>query len=402
VITDHHSRTDSHSHSPNITHVNALNSFTMASESSNNVTDSSTTSTSTANLHVSKHAVPPATPTVNNATSANTSTTTTKFPERIAKPTGKAKTQALAAKGNQKRGHQDSDEEDDEDTDPVNLVGEPAMDEDLPDADTQLGLNDNMDPSEISLHHIYNLLRDNFTEQRLHIQRLETQVSTLQTQHNSDLTSLHNVHQQTTKALRDQIGQLTTTVGKLTARLDKFQTAHIRTTPTIQQPTPPSNNTTCKPKTNSTTNNTPSTSNTSKKPTNNTSPSNAKRPNNTATTTAPNTDSSEWHTVEPKKPTFKPRFPIAEQKVVCQLGPDSPLDRTPEGAADYLKRANNAIHELTKEPGMSFNRAYITEKDNLVFQTSIHTRGTDFQPYFEHLKNEFKELYITSIDGETC
>jgi hypothetical protein len=31
---------------------------------------------------------------------------------------------------------------------------EPAMDEDLPDADTQLGLNDNMDPSEISLHHV--------------------------------------------------------------------------------------------------------------------------------------------------------------------------------------------------------------------------------------------------------
>jgi hypothetical protein len=79
-----------------------------------------------------------------------------------------------------------------------------------------------MDPSEISLHHIYNLLRDSFTDQRLHIQRLETQISTLQIQHNSDLTSLHNVHQQTTKALRDQIGQLTTTVGKLTARLDKF------------------------------------------------------------------------------------------------------------------------------------------------------------------------------------
>jgi hypothetical protein len=50
---------------------------------------------------------------------------------------------------------------------------------------------------------------------------------------------------------------------------------------------------------------------------------------------------------------------------------------------------------------MNFSRAYITEKNNLVFQTSIYTRGMDFQPYFEHLKNEFKELLITSIDGET-
>jgi hypothetical protein len=156
-----------------------------------------------------------------------------KFPERIAKPSGRAKTQAIPAKSIQKRGHQDSDEEDEDDFDPVNLVGHSEINEELPDAGNHLGLEAILDPSEITLHHIYNLLRDNFTDQRLQIQRLENQISSLQAQHNSDLATLHNVHQQTTKALCNQIGQLTTTVGKLTARLDKIQTSFIPPTPTV-------------------------------------------------------------------------------------------------------------------------------------------------------------------------
>jgi hypothetical protein len=142
-----------------------MNPFIMASESSNTFTNSATTSTSTTNLHVSKHAVPPAAPTVNNDVPTNTSTTTTNFPKHIAKPTGKAKTQALTAKGNQEHGNQDFHEEDEEDTDPVNFVGEPAMDEDLTTADTHLGFNNNMDPSKISPHQSYNLLPDEFSDQ---------------------------------------------------------------------------------------------------------------------------------------------------------------------------------------------------------------------------------------------
>jgi hypothetical protein len=330
-------------------------------------------------------------------------TTATKIPERIAKPSGRAKTQAIPARPTQKRGLQDSDEEDEEeDLDPVMLLGQADIDEDLPDAGTQLelGPNEPLETHEINLPHIYNILRDNFTDQRLQIQRLENQISSLQTQHSSDLANLNSVHQQTTKALRDQIGQLTTTVGKLTARLDKIQAFSLRPTPTIQ-PAPPRDATTVNPKINTTINKTPHTANTQSKPSNNTNASTTNRTTSTKNQTTHPTDSSEWKTVEPKKTTFKPRYPIAEQKVVCQLGPDSPLDKSPEGTADYIKRANKIINNLTKEPGMNFGRAYITEKNNLVFQTSIHTRGMDFQPYFEHLKNEFKELFITSIDGET-
>jgi hypothetical protein len=153
---------------------------------------------------------------------------------------------------------------------------------------------------------------------------------------------------------------LTTTVGKLTAQLDQIQTSFIRPSPTVQ-PIPPQNGPTVNSKVNTTANNVPATTNTSKKPTNNMTTTTSNRTNNTTATTTPDSDSSGWQKVEPKKHTVKPRYPIAEQKVVCQLGPDSPLDKSPEGTADYLKRANKAINNLTKEPGVTPGPATVSE-----------------------------------------
>jgi hypothetical protein len=66
------------------------------------------------------------------------------------------------------------------------------------------------------------------------------------------------------------------------------------------------------------------------------------------------------------------------------------------------QRAETALKTNRKENHghLSFARAYFTDRQNLVFETSLTSRGKDFEPFFGTLKEAFPELNIANISGE--
>lgn len=68
-----------------------------------------------------------------------------------------------------------------------------------------------------------------------------------------------------------------------------------------------------------------------------------------------------------------------------------------------MQIANKAVREYQKSLDYCFVRCHVTQKQNLVFQTSGKTQGSDYLPYLDAIKtcleNEAK-LNVTAIDGE--
>lgn len=71
-------------------------------------------------------------------------------------------------------------------------------------------------------------------------------------------------------------------------------------------------------------------------------------------------------------------------------------------ATECLNLANHTLREHTKLHTINFYGAYLTGRDNLVFETSLTTRGTDYEPYFPVLKQALGiHMTISRMDGET-
>lgn len=70
-------------------------------------------------------------------------------------------------------------------------------------------------------------------------------------------------------------------------------------------------------------------------------------------------------------------FPGAGQKVMDQLKKNVTSTDT-----QCLTITNKILCQYTDLPTVNFTRAYLTNKDNLVFDTSLATIGTKYEPYF--------------------
>jgi hypothetical protein len=104
-----------------------------------------------------------------------------------------------------------------------------------------------------------------------------------------------------------------------------------------------------------------------------------------------------------KEKLLKPQYDPNDQRVILQIHPDTPPATDVQSTWRYLRLANKAVRHYQQELDYCFVRCHATQKNNLVLQTSLKTRGTDYQPYLEAIKNAFEEeekLKVTSIDGE--
>ena len=101
----------------------------------------------------------------------------------------------------------------------------------------------------------------------------------------------------------------------------------------------------------------------------------------------------------PLKPLYNPN----DQKVVVQLHPVTPPQKSVQAIWKYLQTANRAVREYQKNLDYCFIRSCATMKQNLVFQTSTKAQGSDYMPCLEAIKSRLEEegkLRITVIDGE--
>ena len=65
--------------------------------------------------------------------------------------------------------------------------------------------------------------------------------------------------------------------------------------------------------------------------------------------------------------------------------------------------ANRAVREYQKGPDYCFVQCHVTQKQNLVLQTSTKTKGTDYLPNLDAIKAKIEQeakLQVTSIEGE--
>lgn len=79
-----------------------------------------------------------------------------------------------------------------------------------------------------------------------------------------------------------------------------------------------------------------------------------------------------------KLPTLK--LPAAEQKVLVQLEKKSTITVT-----QFLTIANEVLRQYTDLTAINFITTYLTKWENLVFDTSVETEGTEYEPYFPAL-----------------
>jgi hypothetical protein len=91
------------------------------------------------------------------------------------------------------------------------------------------------------------------------------------------------------------------------------------------------------------------------------------------------------------------RYSRAEQKVIVLLRQPPP---TSLSALACWERAEAVLKATRKEARLRFSRAYFTRNQNLVLETSLSSRGRDFEPFFEALCDAFPELDIANISSE--
>lgn len=70
-------------------------------------------------------------------------------------------------------------------------------------------------------------------------------------------------------------------------------------------------------------------------------------------------------------------FPVAEQKVILQLESKPTITTT-----QCLTLPNKVLRQHTNLLKINFACTNLTERNNLVFNTSLAIRGTDYEPYF--------------------
>lgn len=74
-------------------------------------------------------------------------------------------------------------------------------------------------------------------------------------------------------------------------------------------------------------------------------------------------------------------FPLAEQNAILYLETKPTITTT-----QCLTKANEVLRQYTDLLSYNFAQSYLTQSNNLVFDTSLVTRGTDYKPYFLALK----------------
>jgi hypothetical protein len=83
--------------------------------------------------------------------------------------------------------------------------------------------------------------------------------------------------------------------------------------------------------------------------------------------------------------------------VIFHLAASPPPDDTVDAA---LNRTNSILQSLESPNHLHFVRAYLTKNSNLVFKTSIKSRGTDYSQYFTTFQQEFTGYEISNISDE--
>lgn len=90
------------------------------------------------------------------------------------------------------------------------------------------------------------------------------------------------------------------------------------------------------------------------------------------------------------------KFPLAEQKVILQLYSKSVIT-----TIQCFPVAKEVLRSHTDLPNINFVRAYFTENNILIFDTSMTTRDYDYEPYFPALKQILgNNIAIDQIDEE--
>lgn len=100
--------------------------------------------------------------------------------------------------------------------------------------------------------------------------------------------------------------------------------------------------------------------------------------------------------MEPKAKHLTRKFLLGEQKDVVQ--PESKPTIT---TTQYFTLASEVLLQQTNLPAINFVRVYLTDNNNLVFNTSIGTRGTGYEFYFHTVYHTLSDqVAIDMIIGE--
>ena len=100
---------------------------------------------------------------------------------------------------------------------------------------------------------------------------------------------------------------------------------------------------------------------------------------------------------------LKPLYDPNNQKIIIQIHPHTPPQTTIQITWQYIQMANRAIREYQKGTDHCFVPCHVTQKQNLVLQTSTKTKGTDYLPYLDAIKAKIEQeakLQVTSIEVE--
>lgn len=104
-----------------------------------------------------------------------------------------------------------------------------------------------------------------------------------------------------------------------------------------------------------------------------------------------------WKQNNPKSILLTRKFSAAKQKVILHLTSKPNITTT-----QCLTLANKTLRQHTDLLSFNFVRTYLTECNNLVIDTLLVTRGTDYEPNFPGLRQTFgNHIKIDRIDGET-
>lgn len=91
------------------------------------------------------------------------------------------------------------------------------------------------------------------------------------------------------------------------------------------------------------------------------------------------------------------KFTAHEQKVDVLLEAKTNITTT-----RCLTIANEVLRQQTSALTVNLTHVYLTERDNLVFDTSLATRGTDYELYFPAVQQAFgQHMTTTHIRWET-
>jgi hypothetical protein len=100
---------------------------------------------------------------------------------------------------------------------------------------------------------------------------------------------------------------------------------------------------------------------------------------------------------------LRPQFEPNDQKVIVQVHPNTNPKSDMKSTWSYLQLANKAVREYNKNPEYCFVRCHVTDKNNLVLQTSGKTKASHYTDYLNAIKMALEQgagLEITSIDSE--